>query len=257
MPRIQPSRLFAAALVLALLAAACGGDDNTSSADTSQDTQATTSSQAATTVTEIPLEVPPQPAVDYAGYRELPVACGAEAPPERVEMQFDAPDDMGIDRGSSPTATISTSCGDIVVLLTPQEAPETVNSFVFLAESGYFDGTVSHRIVPGFVIQAGDPSATGRGGPGYVIPDEFPPAGFLYERGVLAMANAGPGTTGSQFFLVLDDAPLPPQFSYFGNVIEGDEVVDAIAAIPLGIGPAGEQSAPLEALYITSVTVER
>ncbi|HSF86142.1 MAG TPA: peptidylprolyl isomerase [Acidimicrobiia bacterium] len=255
MPRTPRSRLFAAALGLTLAATACGGDDDASS-DTSADTQATTSSQAATTVTEIPLETPPQPALDYAGYRALPTACGADAPPERTEAQFDAPDDMDIDPDSPPTATISTSCGDIVVILTPQQAPATVNSFAFLAESGYFDGTVSHRIVPGFVIQAGDPTATGRGGPGYVIADEFPQPGFLYERGVLAMANAGPGTTGSQFFIVLSDAPLPPQFSVFGTVIEGEEVLDAIAAIPLGVGPTGEQSAPLEALYINTVTID-
>ena len=94
-----------------------------------------------------------------------------------------------------------------------------MNSFVFLAGEGYFDGSVSHRILPGFVMQAGDQTATGLGGPGCTIVDEFPPQDFVYTRGTLAMANAGPGTTGSQLFIVLDDVQLPPQFTVFGEVV--------------------------------------
>jgi len=141
------------------------------------------------------------------------------------------------------------------VELYPELAPETVNSFVFLARSGYFDGSVSHRVVPGFVIQAGDPTATGREGPGYTIPDELPEPGFLYEAGTLAMANAGPNTTGSQFFIVLADAPLPNAYSYFGNVVGGFDTLERIVEIPLGQNALGELSVPLETLYLESVNI--
>ncbi len=244
-------------LAVAVLVAACGGDDDGQTANDTSPPGDVTTTRPATTVSEVPLQTPAQPAADYAGYRQLPTACDAEQPPPRADLQFDAPDDLAIDPASAPIATLVTSCGDIVVELDPAAAPETVNSFVFLAEADYFDGTVSHRIVPGFVIQAGDPTATGLGGPGYVIPDELPAAGFVYERGVLAMANAGPNTTGSQFFIVQGDAALPPQFSVFGRVTEGMDVVDTIVALPLGIGPTGEQSAPLEAMYIEDVIIER
>jgi cyclophilin family peptidyl-prolyl cis-trans isomerase len=170
-------------------------------------------------------------------------------------MTFDGPEDQGLDPDTIVTATITTSCGDVVVELDPSLAPETVNSFVFLARSGYFDGTVSHRVLPGFVIQAGDPSATGRTGPGYTIPDELPEAGFIYETGVLAMANAGPNTTGSQFFIVLSDAGLPNAYSYFGDVVDGFDTLERIAAVPLGRNLGGELSVPLETVYLEKVTI--
>jgi peptidyl-prolyl cis-trans isomerase B (cyclophilin B) len=134
-------------------------------------------------------------------------------------------------------------------------APATVNSFVFLASAGYFDGSVPHRVVPGFVIQAGDQTATGREGPGYTIPDELPESGFVYEQGTLAMANSGPNSTGSQFFIVLADARLNPDFSAFGRVVDGFETLDRIAALPLGPNAFGELSVPLETVFIESVTI--
>lgn len=238
--------------------AACGGDDDAfAGAGATGDTETPTTSSPATTIAEIPLDTAAIPPADYAGFRLQETACGAEAPPERILAEYPAPDDMGIDPASRPVATISTSCGDITVELDPSLAPATVNSFVFLAESGYFDGTASHRIAPGFVLQAGDPTATGSGGPGYVVPDEAPPANFVYERGVLAMANAGPNTTGSQFFIMLGDAGLPPAYSVFGKVTSGFEVLDTIATIPLGVGRSGEQSTPLQSLYLDAVTIER
>ncbi len=262
--------IFIASVVV--IATACGGDDDVT-ADVSTAAPSTTITAApsttitaapsttttvapSTTAAEIPLPTTRGPA-DYAGFRLQSTACDAEPPPERVEMQFATPGDAGIDPASTPTAVIATSCGDITVELFPGVAPDTVNSFVYLAENGYFDGTASHRIVPGFVLQAGDPSATGFGGPGYVIADEFPQAGFRYERGILAMANAGPGTTGSQFFIMFEEAPLQPQFSVFGRVIDGFAVLDTIAALPLGVGPGGAQSTPLETLYLESVTISR
>ena len=157
--------------------------------------------------------------------------------------------------------TLVTSCGPIEIALDPAVAPETVNSFVFLAESGYFDGTVSHRVIPGFMMQAGDPTATGRGGPGYQVPDELPTGADPYRRGVVAMANAGPGTAGSQFFILFDDADwLPPQYSVFGEVVDGFATLDAIEEVTLGASsssPDPTPSTPLETIFIESVLVDR
>jgi peptidyl-prolyl cis-trans isomerase B (cyclophilin B) len=223
----------------------------------SDDAATTTASTAATTTTT------PDPAAlpfDYAGFRAQTTACGAEAPPPVTEMTFTAPEDQGIAADATVTATIATSCGDLVAQLDPSIAPLTVNSFVFLARQGYFDGSAFHRIVPGFVVQGGDPTGVGNGGPGYLVPDEFPELGFIYGRGVLAMANGGPDSTGSQFFVVTgEDAGLLNMFSVFGTVVDSDEVLDRITSIQLTgrDGTAGsEQSLPLETVYIESVTVE-
>jgi cyclophilin family peptidyl-prolyl cis-trans isomerase len=240
-------------IVGALVLAACGTDADTTTTTTAAAAAPTTTVPDATI--QVPIEVVPQ---TYEEFREQPTACSAEAPAPAVPTEFAEPEDMGLDPAQKIPATIVTSCGPIEVELDPSMAPETVNSFVFLAEEGYFDGTVSHRILPGFVMQAGDPTATGIGGPGYTIPDEFPPQDFVYTRGTLAMANAGPGTTGSQFFIVLADVQLPPQFSVFGQVVAGFEVLDRIEEIPLGRAPTSADpspSTPLETLYLDAVTI--
>jgi peptidyl-prolyl cis-trans isomerase B (cyclophilin B) len=204
----------------------------------------------------VPLNTVP---TDYAGFlRQIP-ACGATAPEPATNMQFNNPADTGvIDRA---VVTMATSCGSLEITVDPGVAPETVNSFVFLAEQGFFDGTVSHRVLPGFMMQAGDPTATGIGGPGYMIPDELPQSGNQYQRGVVAMANAGPNTSGSQFFVLFGPAEwLPPSYSIFGQVTSGLETLDAIEQIPLGRSASSadtEASTPLESLYIESVTVTR
>jgi cyclophilin family peptidyl-prolyl cis-trans isomerase len=208
-------------------------------------------SEPTSTLPEITLPV--RPPTDYAGFLAQPTACGGTRPEQIAPMVFAAPEDQQLD--STVQAIITTSCGDITVELDPGIAPGTVNSFVFLARAGYFDGTVSHRVLPGFVMQAGDPTATGRAGPGYTIADELPAAGFLYERGTLAMANSGPNTTGSQFFVMLGDAALPPNYSVFGRVIDGFETLDLVAALPLGVSAFGELSVPLETLYLETVTI--
>jgi cyclophilin family peptidyl-prolyl cis-trans isomerase len=253
--------ILLAAAIAALLLAACGGD--TSSANPSETTASgegeptTTSSEPATTTSELPeITLPPQPPSDYAGFVAQTAACSAATPETITPMSFTAPEDQRLDPATKINAVIRTSCGDIAVELDPAIAPETVNSFVFLAGEGYFDGTVSHRVLPGFVVQAGDPTATGREGPGYTIPDELPGADFVYETGILAMANSGPNTTGSQFFIMLADAPLPPAYSVFGRVTEGFETLDAIESIPLGPNAFGEVSVPLETLYIESVSID-
>ena len=209
-----------------------------------------------TTVLNVPLEIVPS---TYEQFRAQPTACGAETPEPLTPMQFDAPDNMGIDPSTPVRVTMSTSCGDIEIELEPAIAPETVNSFVFLATEGYFDGTVFHRVIPGFVAQGGDPTATGTGGPGYTIPDEFPPPGVGYDRGVLAMANAGPGTTGSQFFIVVEDTELPPQFAIFGRVVDGFDVLERLQEVPLGISPVSPDpvaSTPLETIYFNGITID-
>jgi peptidyl-prolyl cis-trans isomerase B (cyclophilin B) len=252
LPSLAVNRtIITLAIVGALLLAACGTDADATT--TSTTSIATTTAPAATT--EVPIEVVPQ---TYEEFREQPTACSGEAPAPVVPMEFAEPEDMGLDPALKVPATIVTSCGSIEVELDPSVAPETVNSFVFLAEEGYFDGTVSHRILPGFVMQAGDQTATGIGGPGYTIADELPPQDFVHTRGTLAMANAGPGTTGSQFFIVLVDVQLHPQFSVFGEVVAGFEVLDRIEEIPLGRAPSSvdpSPSTPLETLYLDTVSI--
>lgn len=236
-------------LAVVLLTAACSSD-TANTTTTTPDATATTTSTAAGGEQIVP--------TSYEEFRTQPTACNADAPEAVESMEFESPDDMGVTDGT--TVVIATSCGDITVELLPSMAPATVNSFVFLAEQGYFDGSVSHRVVPGFMMQAGDPTGTGRGGPGYSVPDEYPSEGFLYERGMLAMANAGPGTTGSQFFIMMESVDwLPPNYTVFGSVVDGIDVLDAIASVPLGLSPTSPDpspSTPLETVYIESVTVD-
>ncbi len=197
----------------------------------------------------------------YAEYRQQETACGAEQPPEETIMSFEGPAAQSdVTSTSTVTATLDTSCGEIVIELDPAGYPETVNSFVFLAREGYFDGQVFHRIAESFVIQGGDPQANGTGGPGYVIADEFPDdPDFKYEEGVVAMANRGANSTGSQFFIVIgEDAQfLLPQFNVLGVVVSGTDAVERIAAVPKGVAPGTvEESLPLETIYINKVTIE-
>jgi cyclophilin family peptidyl-prolyl cis-trans isomerase len=136
---------------------------------------------------------------------------------------------MVIDPSKRYTATISTDLGDFVVELFADKAPKTVNNFVFLARDGYYDGVTFHRVIPGFMAQGGDPTGFGSGGPGYQFDDEFHPMLKHDQAGVLSMANAGPGTNGSQFFITYVATPhLDGRHTVFGRVIEGMDVVEAI-----------------------------
>ena len=161
---------------------------------------------------------------------------------------------MQLDQAKTYRARVDTNKGIFVINLFASEAPQTVNNFVCLAKAGYYDGVVFHRIVPGFVIQGGDPTGTGSGGPGYKFADE--PVNRAYSRGIVAMANAGPNTNGSQFFVCLDNLGLPPNYTVFGEVVEGMEVVDAIASVPTRTGASGENSTPTEEVLMNSVTIE-
>ena len=162
--------------------------------------------------------------------------------------------DMVIDADKQYTATMNTNKGTVVFELFAGEAPKSVNNFVFLARDGYYDGVVFHRIVKGFMIQGGDPTGTGTGGPGYRFEDE--PVTRDYLPGTLAMANAGPNTNGSQFFIMHGKVDLPKSYNIFGIATEGLDVVDAIANTPVGRSDRGEPSRPLEEVYIVSVTID-
>ena len=180
----------------------------------------------------------------------MPTPCPAVDGSSAKMREFDGPPPMCIDPDKRYSAEMVTSKGTLNIALDPIAAPTTVNNFVFLARYHYFEGVVFHRIIPGFVLQGGDPTATGRGGPGYRFADELPAAG-RYELGSLAMANAGPDTNGSQFFVISGPSGirLPPQYSLFGKVVKGLDVVAAIDAI-------GTQSGtPKETVTIESVTI--
>ena len=153
-----------------------------------------------------------------------PSECPATDGSEPKQQQFDEYPPFCIDVTKTYTAEIVTNFGNITIELDPERAPLTVNSFVTLARYHYFDDTECHRAIPGFVVQCGDPTATGTGGPGYQFADELPLAGE-YQLGSIAMANSGPNTNGSQFFIITgaQGAALPPQYSLFGQVVDGRE----------------------------------
>ncbi len=167
------------------------------------------------------------------------------------QRKFDEEPPMLIDTNKRYVATMTTSHGTMVIALDSLAAPKAVNSFVFLARYHYYDGVVFHRIIPGFVLQGGDPTGTGSGGPGYRFADELPEPG-RYKLGSLAMANSGPNTNGSQFFVISgpDGVRLPPLYSHFGEVVSGLEVIETIDAIGTRSGT------PTEQVVIQSVTIE-
>jgi cyclophilin family peptidyl-prolyl cis-trans isomerase len=157
-------------------------------------------------------------------------AASAGASSSAAPKQWSSPPPMTIDTGRHYTATIETEKGNIVLDLDPSLAPMTVNNFVFLANQHFYDGLRWHRVVPGFVIQGGDPTGTGAGGPGYKFADELPKSASVYTAGCVAMANSGPNTNGSQFFICIadDTQKLQPLYSYFGHVTQGLDVAKQI-----------------------------
>ena len=135
-------------------------------------------------------------------------------------------------------AVIETSYGKIELVLYDKDAPKTVENFIKLVDKGFYNGIIFHRVIKGFMIQGGDPAGTGMGGPGYQFADELNPSAVSYQegykKGVLAMANAGPNTNGSQFFIMLQDTPLPHNYTIFGKVLSGQDVVDKIGSDKTG-----------------------
>lgn len=160
---------------------------------------------------------------------------------------------MMINITKSYTAILHTEKGDISIALNAKETPITVNNFVALARTNFYNGTPFHRVIRGFMIQGGDPKGDGTGGPGYKFADE--PFNGEYTRGTVAMANAGPNTNGSQFFIMHGDTQLPKNYVIFGMVTKGIEVIDAIATAPVTQSPSGEESKPISPVNITSVEV--
>lgn len=214
----------AASLLLVVLAllAGCGGGDDEAGGET---TMTTTTG----TVTE---------------------CQDVDAPEAREPGTNEAPAEE-LDPSQTHTLTFDTSCGSFTVTLDPESAPETTASLVALAESGYFDDTIFHRVVPGFVIQGGDPTQSGAGGPGYSTVDE-PASDAKYTKGVVAMAKSGaeaPGTSGSQFFVVTGaDAGLTPDYAIVGEVTDGMDTVERIDALGVGDGP------PSQPVVVNTVT---
>ena len=169
------------------------------------------------------------------------------------EKVYSSMPEMSIDQSKSYTAVIQTSMGDLSVEFFSDTAPITVNNFISLSNDGYYDNIIFHRVISGFMIQGGDPSGTGHGEygkfPGYTFEDELNNQ-QPYEKGILAMANAGPNTNGSQFFIMHVDYPLPYQYTIFGKVTDGLDVIDLIASVQ-----TAEGDKPVEDIVILGVTV--
>jgi peptidyl-prolyl cis-trans isomerase B (cyclophilin B) len=197
----------------------------------------------------------PTPSTTPAG-----IACGATAPKSAATEKrptYKTAPKMTISSKKTYTATMKTSCGTIVIQLDQKVAPRTVNSFVFLARKNFFDGLIFHRIHKDFVIQGGDPTGTGSGGPGYSTIDA-PPKDAKYTVGVVAMAKSGDekaGTSGSQFFIVIgQDADLPADYAVIGKVVKGQEVAEKIGALPIKDGAS--DGPPTQTVYMEKVTIK-
>jgi len=147
---------------------------------------------------------------------------------------------------------IKTTLGDIVVQLDPKVGPNAASNFVYLIKKGFYNGTIFHRVIPGFMIQGGDPTGTGRGGPGYQFANDS--VSGTYAKGTLAMANAGRNTNGSQFFIMVDNVPLAPDYSIFGKVVSGQDVADKISMVETS--EPGRLDRPVTEVKMTAVTIE-
>lgn len=176
----------------------------------------------------------------------------------QTPKRWTAPPEMTIDPAKKYRAEVETSLGSFTIELLADESSRTVNNFVFLAGEGFYNGVIFHRVIKTFMIQSGDPTGTGAGGPGYRFADELP-AKHSYDPGIVAMANAGPDTNGSQFFICTgaDSRGLngAPNYTQFGRVIDGMDVVQQIASVQVGRSPHGEMSKPVEPPVIKNITV--
>lgn len=243
--------LLVALLAVAFAISALSDDDTTevSSDSTIADGDTTTTTTAEGSPVEVVL---PGAGASITGETPCPPADGSA---ERTTSFEQAPP-MCIDETATYTATVETTEGDIVIELDAAAAPETVNNFVVLARYHFYDNVPFHRIIPGFMNQAGDPvgPTPGAGGPGYTIPDELPTGDAPYPAGTLAMANkSAPGTGGSQWFIVVGDGgqQLTPTYTVFGHVTEGQDVVDAINEH----GDAATNGTPTKVIAIKTITI--
>ena len=170
-----------------------------------------------------------------------------------MAKQYSKIPEMTIDPGKIYTADVSTSYGNFQIELFAENTPVTVNNFVVLARDGFYNGTPFHRIIKDFMIQGGDPLGDGTGGPGYKFADEK--ITLDYKKGMVAMANSGPNTKGSQFFIMHQDNNLPKNYVIFGQVVKGMEIIDKIAGVEVEDNGLGEQSKPKEKVIIENITV--
>lgn len=210
--------LLAVLAIVAMLGAGCAPSSPATGADTTSGTSSATSSSSSST----------------NSMDATPTGVPGALPAEEL---------------TNTQVRITTNKGDIVVQFYPDTAPLAASNFVTLAAKGYYDGVIFHRVIEGFMVQGGDPTGTGRGGPGYQFADELDDA-RTYTRGTLAMANSGPDTNGSQFFIMHKDYPLPHNYTIFGFVTEGMDVVDAIAT-----APRDRNDRPLTDIVMERVTV--
>lgn len=243
MHAISP-RLWPAMMAFALIAAACATQQTPTGAPSAAPSPTTT--RPAATATRTTASTP----------QANPTQGGSGSAP--AIKQYPAPPAMTIDPAKTYTAVLHTSEGDITIELFAKDVPNTVNNFVFLAREKFYDGVKFHRIIKNFMVQTGDPRGNGTGGPGYRFNDEKIPADKDYVPGIVAMANAGPNTNGSQFFIMHGDRSagrLPKNYTIFGKVTDdaGMKVVDTIANAPTR--PGGEGSTPVKDMTITSVEI--
>jgi len=194
------------------------------------------------------------------GVTLIATGCAGGTVPSPKSMSWTTPPAMKIDKTKKYTAAIDTTLGKFTIELFASETPNTVNNFVFLSNQGYYNGVIFHRIIKTFMIQTGDPKGTGSGGPGYKFNDELP-VKHSYDPGIVAMANAGPNTNGSQFFICTgaDAAGLNnyPNYTQFGKVTDGMDVVLKIAAVPVQLSSSGEMSKPVNPPVIKSITISQ
>jgi len=206
-----------------------------------------TPSPASTKTPEIAETVAPGAATGAVGATCAPAQAAAAG----VARQYSRQPSMGVDANVKYTAVIQTNCGAITLELFPAQAPLTVNNFVFLAREGFYNGVTFHRVIPNFMIQGGDPSGTGAGGPGYSFRDEIVPSLKFDRPGILAMANAGPNTNGSQFFITTAQTSyLDGRHTIFGRVVSGQEVAVAISGLQ-----TDARDRPLQPVVIRSIEI--
>ena len=210
--------------------------------------------EEATTPTPIPDVIPTPRIADTPTPPVIgtPTPESVESAAGRQVRQYANAPEMTIDQDAEYTADIQTNQGTISVELLAEDAPITVNNFVFLARQGFYDRVVFHRVIPNFMIQGGDPTGTGFGGPGYNFQDEIVPSLIFDSAGILAMANAGPGTNGSQFFITVAPTPnLTGKHTIFGRVIAGQEIADVIS-----IARTDRNDRPLEEVVIQHIEIK-
>jgi cyclophilin family peptidyl-prolyl cis-trans isomerase len=244
-----PIRLFTATLLFVPLAASCAKNEPSLVGTDVTPTEATLPPPPTTKVGETTTTLSRVAAANIREPKEGECPAVDGSSPKKQKFEGEQP--KCIDFEKKYKVTMETTKGTMTFELDPTIAPRTVNNFVTLAGYHYFDGIKFHRVVRDFVIQGGDPDGTGGGGPGYNFADELP--NQPYELGSLAMANAGPNTNGSQFFIITgpNGVALPPNYSLFGKLTSGDDVMKAINLL----GPEGKDGAPSEPVSMTKVTV--